>query len=128
MAEMRTPELRNERIESLRTLPRHREVSPKFNAETMLRTLMPLTQEDKNQSQNLPLITTLRQPLLDQKYTKDTNGQPPSFYEDDLKKWEEKFARSVSDRQEFKKRFMSSRKLTCLTRNDNTVEDWDFKL
>lgn len=48
MATLRTSEYRNERFESLQYRPAHKPTSPKFNKETMSKSLAPLTQEDKD--------------------------------------------------------------------------------
>ena len=44
---IRSPDVRAERMESLMQVPAHRPASIKFNKEEMARTLIPLTQEDK---------------------------------------------------------------------------------
>lgn len=127
---IRSPEHKAERLESLMSVPGHKPVVPKFNPEQMVRTMIPLTQEDKGQSGNLPLINTLRQPLHSQSVDK-SSGNPPSFYDEDQKKWSNKFAQSIKERQEFKRKFLANRKTTVLNSNDNlTLEgkDWDAKL
>ncbi len=101
--------------------PQHRPAQEKFDRETMARTLIPLTHEDKDQSANLPLIQTLR---LKQIKTSEANAgsAPPSFYEEDLKKWNDKYAKSINDRNEFKRKFLTGRKPTCLNSNDNVKD------
>lgn len=68
----------------------------------MVRTMIPLTQEDKEQSGNLPLINTLRSYNFSTEKKANEGGNPPSFYDDDLQKWSKKFAKSIKDRHEFK--------------------------
>jgi len=60
MSTLRSPEHKSERLESLMYVPAHKPPIAKFNADEMVRTMIPLTQEDKEQSGNLPLINTLR--------------------------------------------------------------------
>ena len=79
--------------------------------------------EDKNQFLNLPLINTLRIPdksqnplesmrsqgnddeegKEDMKKTIDTVPNPPSFYYNDIEKWNGKFAKHIKEREYFKK-------------------------
>lgn len=94
MRDLRPSEVRQERMDSLMSVPSHRPAAVKFNAETMSRSMAPLTQEDKEQSGNLPLINTLRQPNLSP-YKSLSNAGPPAFYDDDIRKKESRFARSI---------------------------------
>lgn len=95
----------------------------------MARTLIPLTHEDKEQSGNLPLIQTLRSVQPKTSASVINTGAPPSFYEDDMKKWNEKFAKCIRERNEFKRKFLTDRKPTCLNSNDNIKNfDLDQKL
>ena len=65
----------------------------------MARTMIPLTQEDKEQSINLPLLNTLRMPTnLTTQRSQSTNVNPPSFYDEDQRKWAEKFASAIKER------------------------------
>jgi hypothetical protein len=49
----------------------------------------------------------------------DTIPNPPSFYYNDIEKWNGKFAKHIKDREYFKKQFQKTTELTCLTRNTN---------
>jgi len=73
-------------------MPLHRSGTIKFNGDQGNRTLIPLTQEDKEQSINLPLLNTLRQPITSMGKPETTNPNPPSFYDADQQKWQRKFA------------------------------------
>lgn len=92
----------------------------------MVRTLIPLTHEDKEQSGNLPLIQTLRSVNPKSSASVTQGGAPPSFYEEDLKKWAKKFANSIKERNEFKRQYLSDRKTTCLNSNDNIRASFDL--
>ena len=125
---------RMERMDSLLTIPAHKGVTVKFDSTSMQRNLIPLTQEDKEQSVNLPLLNHLRQPhsLLGKSPKGAAGGNPPSFYEADQDKWRRKFAQSVLERTQFKKKYLSDRKTSVLNHNDNLLlndeTDWDQKL
>lgn len=47
---------------------------------------------------------------------------PPSFYETDMEKWNERFTKPVKEREEFKKKHYVKLELTPLTLNTN-LED-----
>jgi len=54
---------------------------------------------------------------------------PPSFYEADLHKKQEKYSKALKERDAFKKTFYSSERRTILAGNDNFEEiDADKKL
>ena len=54
---------------------------------------------------------------------------PPSFYDDDLRKKEEKYSKSIKDRQAFKRTYFAGERRTILAGNDNFVDqDADKKL
>ena len=54
---------------------------------------------------------------------------PPSFYDDDNRKKEEKYNKSIKDRQAFKRTYYSNERRTILAGNDNFVDvDADKKL
>lgn len=113
------------------SVPTHRPASIKFNPDEMVKTMIPLTQEDKELSGNLPLINTLRQAGITSPRADDGGHGAPSFYDDDQRKWAKKFAKAIGDRQEFKKKYLSTRKTTVLNSNDNVTSkgmDWDAKL
>lgn len=58
-----------------------------------------------------------------------TIENPPTFYDDDLRKWGEKFAKSVKQREQFKRTYHSQEKRTIFTSNDhNCTTDPDKKL
>ncbi len=44
---------------------------------------------------------------------------PPSFYEDDIKKRMEKYAKAIKDRNNFKRQYFSHERKTILAGNDN---------
>lgn len=70
-------------------VPAHKPANSKFNADEMVRTMIPLTQEDKEQSGNLPLINTLRQASV--RNSANVDSQPPSFYDEDQNRWAKKY-------------------------------------
>ena len=82
----------------------------------------------------MPLLNHLRQPhsLLGKSPKGAAGGSPPSFYEADQDKWRRKFAQSVLERTQFKKKYLSDRKTSVLNQNDNLLlndeTDWDQKL
>jgi len=47
VSSFRSPEQRRERMDSLMSLPNHKPAATKFNPDLMVRTMIPLTQEDK---------------------------------------------------------------------------------
>lgn len=49
---------------------------------------------------------------------------PPSFYEDDLRKKQEKYSKAIKDRTAFKRTYWSKERRTILAGNDN-FEDTD---
>ena len=49
----------------------------------------------------------------------ETIPNPPSFFDEDMTKWKNKFAKSIREREIFKKDFAKTQELTCLTRNTN---------
>ena len=44
---------------------------------------------------------------------------PPSFYDDDMSKWENKFKKHITDRQQYKKLFYKTYDLKPFTKNTN---------
>jgi hypothetical protein len=102
-----------------------------------------LFREDKNQFLNLPLINTLRIPDKDdslfstikaqaeeeegqeKQKPMDTVPNPPSFYYNDIEKWNAKFAKHIKDREYIKKQFQKSSELTCRTVNSNVRQQED---
>lgn len=63
LSTIRSPESKRERMDSLMSVPNHKPAASKFKPDQMTRTMIPLTQEDKEQSINLPLLNTLRMPI-----------------------------------------------------------------
>ena len=120
------------RLDSLMRVPSHKVGSGKFDREKDSRSIAPLTSEDIGQFHNLSLMSTLRSqmPSVTGSRTKSVSvDNPPSFYEDDLRKKEEKFAKAIKDRQNFKRMYFSGERRTILAGNDNFVEaDADKKL
>ena len=49
----------------------------------------------------------------------DTVPNPPSFYYNDIEKWNAKFTKHIKEREYFKKQFEKTGEITCLTRNTN---------
>jgi len=43
---------------------------------------------------------------------------PPSFYDDDMRKWSEKFSKAVKARDAFKKQYMTTQQRTIFTSNE----------
>jgi hypothetical protein len=48
-----------------------------------------------------------------------TNVNPPSFFQSDLEKWDNRFKNTVKERQEFKKKYFLKDELTPVTVNTN---------
>lgn len=108
-ATIRTNLTARDRMDSLMSVPRHKQGTKKFDKSTDARTIAPLTSEDINQFHNLGLMTTLRADLP-AKADKESQGivdQAPSFFDDDMKKREEKYGKSIRDRQQFKRTYFS---------------------
>jgi hypothetical protein len=104
--------------------------------------------EDKGQFLNLPLINTLRdnggrdyfgvKDASGAKTTKNAGDEesqgkegnngietipnPPNFYQADIDKWHKRFQKHISERDQFKRRYMKQSEITCLTRNTNIKE------
>ena len=104
---IRTEDTGRHRLDSLMRVPNHKAGTTKFDSMTDARTIAPLTSEDIGQFNNLGLMSTLRsqQPSV-------TNGMrnksvtvdnPPSFYDDDLKKKMDKYSKSIKERHQFKR-------------------------
>lgn len=49
----------------------------------------------------------------------ETVPNPPSFYYNDIEKWNKKFAKHIRERDHFKRQFARTSQMTCLTRNTN---------
>ena len=114
-------------------MPLHKSGTSKFDPETHNRTLSPLTQEDIGQFGNLGLISTLRRTepgAIAKNRNTSTIDNPPSFYEDDLRKKQDKYEQAIKERQDFKKKYQSNERRTIFTTsNDNHAEvDPDKKL
>ena len=52
----------------------------------------------------------------------DTVPNPPSFYYNDIEKWNAKFSKHIKEREYFKKQFQKTSNLTCRTFNTNIKE------
>ena len=94
-----------ERMEVLMQMPNHKSGTTKFDGDPNKRTIAPLTGEDVTNFMNMGLMSTLRagkavSPRGDGegRHQMHTIENPPSFYEDDMKKWKDKFAKAVSTR------------------------------
>lgn len=120
------------RMFSLMRMPSHKSGTTKFDPLTHNRTISPLTSEDIQQIGNLELMSTLRT-----QQTSVTGGRnksvsidnPPSFYEDDLRKRQEKYSKAIKDRAVFKRTYFSQERRTILASNDNFQEqDADKKI
>ena len=83
----RTSDMRQERMNSLQRVPKHKPAAARFNGDAATRTIAPLTYEDLGHFNSLSLISTLR---VDGGVTKKPNqssyAAPPSFFEDDMQK------------------------------------------
>ena len=93
-----------ERLDVLMRKPKHKQGTVKFDADSVERTFVPLTREDINQFCNLGLMNSLRQNTATVSSAKKSQAglaldNPPSFYDEDMRKWGEKFAKSVKQRE-----------------------------
>ena len=78
-------------------LPFHKTGTIKFDGDPGNRSLAPLTKEDTENFVNASLMSTLRVGKSMHHVEKHaTIENPPSFYDDDLNKWKNKFAKAVS--------------------------------
>jgi len=130
--QIRTENTSRNRLNSLMRMPNHKLGTIKFDKSVHNRSIAPLTSEDINQFNNLSLMSTLRssQPSTSMNKSRGPTADcPPSFYEDDLKKKQEKYSKAIKDRANFKKMYFSKERRTILATNDNFVEtDPDKKL
>ena len=55
----------------------------------------------------------------------ETIPNPPTFYNQDIERWNNKFAKHIQERESFKKRYLRQTELTCLTRNTNIKQGDD---
>ena len=121
-----------ERMETLMTKPSHKTGTLKFDGDPAKRTLHPLTHEDTGNFSNMGLISTLRAGKAFETGSgeaRQTIDNPPSFYDDDLKKWRKKFEKAVSTRATQKKHLYTTEARTILATNDNYIaRDADAKL
>lgn len=130
--EMRTADARSNRMDSLLRMPAHKQGTTKFDAVADQRTIAPLTQEDIGQFANLGLMSTLRNnaggvTARNRSIVQVEN--PPSFYDDDLKKKQEKYAKAIKERIAYKRSYLSSERRSIHTTNGNVAEaDADKKL
>ena len=89
-------------MDSLMRMPNHKSGTSKFDSTTMVKTMSPLTSEDISQFGNLGLMSTLRaqapSALTAGRNKSVTIDNPPSFYDDDLRKKQEKYAKAIKDR------------------------------
>ena len=121
--QIRTTNTSRNRMDSLMSVPKHKSGTMKFDSESDIRTIAPLTSEDIGQFHNLSLMSTLRYTnaavTAMGRHKSVAMDNPPSFYEDDLKKKDEKFSKAIKDRAAFKKQYFSSERRTILAGNDN---------
>ena len=119
---IRTENTSRNRMGSLTRMPNHKQGTEKFDKSVHDRSIAPLTSEDINQFGNLSLMSSLRttQPSVSNNRNKSVViDNPPSFYEDDVKKRMEKYAKAIKDRSQFKRQYFSNERKTILAGNDN---------
>lgn len=58
------------------------------------------------------------------KSTSNANARPPTFYDNDVEKWKEKFSHAVQERQDYKRKQYVKLELTPVTVNTN-LQDKD---
>ena len=123
-----------DRLQTLMSLPMHKTGTAKFDGDPTKRTLAPLTKEDTGNFGNHALMSTLRagkgvSSTEEGQQRASTIDNPPSFYDDDMNKWRNKFAKAVSSRAQFKKQHFSKDNKSILATNDNFVaKDPDLKI
>ena len=115
-----------ERITDLMHMPRHKSGTSKFDGDPMKRTIAPLTGEDTTNFINMNLMSTLRQgrSMTGKAQEGRESAQmqidnAPSFYDDDMKKWKDKFNKAIQNRTQFKKSYMSGENKSILATNSN---------
>lgn len=115
--------------------PKHKILKTKyFNHEGSVqykRDNSPLTMEDKFSLFDGPWLSTLRDrsqscntgklPKKKSKPLETTVPNPPSFYDDDLQKWDKKFKESVKERKIFKNTVLKDSKVDLEARPDDKV-------
>ena len=124
-ATIRTENTSRNRLDSLMRMPDHKSGTTKFDKSTHNRTIAPLTSEDIHQFQNLNLMGTLRSmqnPIPSNKDKPPMIENPPSFYDDDLRKKQDKYNKAIKDRAAFKRTYFSAERKTILAGNDNFEE------
>ena len=116
-------------------MPTHKTGTTKFDGDPNKRTIAPLTGEDVTNFMNMGLMSTLRTAKAvspregGEGHAMHTIDNPPSFYEDDMNKRRNKFAKAVATRQQFKKHYFSGEEKTILATNSNFMpKDPDAKL
>ena len=113
-------------------MPEHKSGTTKFDKSVHNRSIAPLTSEDIGQFHNLSLMGTLRSSQPSTTLTKSRQtltNNPPSFYEEDLRKKQEKYSKAIKERAAFKRTYFSNERRTILATNDNFEEsDPDKKL
>ena len=116
--------------------PSHKTTKPKYKSEKgevqYNREVNPLTMEDNFSKFDMPWLAVLRdrnhsaQTAIGTKRKKllgNTVPQPPSFYDDDMVKWEQKFKKTVQERDDFKKRYLKDTQLGLMREpNDKIME------
>ena len=55
----------------------------------------------------------------------NTVPNPPSFFYNDIEKWNAKFAKHIKEREYVKRHLAKTQEITCLTRNTNIKESDD---
>ena len=111
--------------------PNHKVAKPKYKSENgdiqYDREVNPLTMEDNFSKFDTPWLAVLRdrnhsaQTAATTKRKKllgNTIPQPPSFYEDDMGKWDQKFKKTIQERDDFKKKYLKDTQLG-ITREPN---------
>lgn len=81
--------------------PFHKSGTSKFDIAKDARTIAPLTSEDLGQFVNISLMSSLRSQNPSVTGKKNSNAMidnPPSFYDDDIKKKLDKYNPSIKDR------------------------------
>ena len=123
--DIRTPDARLERMQSLSKVPKHKPAAPKYDFDPKNRSILAFTQEDTEQFGNLPLINTLREPKSFDYVPKTTVANPPKFYDDDQAKWVKKFEETIKDRQRFKRTAMKIINFSAMNSNPNVKKTFD---
>lgn len=135
---------KEERMNSLLQRPAHKEAIMNGTLQEAVQDFnkVPLSMEDKGCFGNLPLINTLRQSSNtqvmggsyvsakkkgadddeDKKNNRSiTQCNPPTFFNEDMDKWNNKFANAIKDRERYKKQMFKTSQISCQTTNTNVM-------